>query len=162
MKKKAIPSPTASPEVAKFMEDVGLFYETHGIPRIGGRILALMLVTEGMLSADQIAKRLRVSRGSISTNVRLLLNIGLIEKQTIPGNRLDYFRFSTSAWENVFAMRLKAFLRLQKLAQQGLSALPSGDPVRRRLDDLMEWLVFYQEQFEKTKKAWDARHGGDT
>jgi DNA-binding transcriptional regulator GbsR (MarR family) len=139
------------------MEDIGLFYESHGVPRIGGRILALMLVTEGELSADQIAKRLNVSRGSVSTNVRLLVNIGLVEKGTIPGDRLDYFRFSSSAWENVFAIRQKAFLHLQKLAQQGLAALPDDIPARRRLQDLLEWLAFYQEQYNKAKREWDKR-----
>ena len=156
--KKAL-SVKNSPEIAKFMEDIGLFYENHGIPRIGGRILALLLVTEGMLSADQIATRLKVSRGSVSTNIRLLMNIGLVEKRTVPGDRLDYFRFSDSAWENVFTLRWKAFLHLEKIAQQGLSALPSGDPIRRRLEDLTEWLVFHREQFQKAKTEWDQRHG---
>jgi DNA-binding MarR family transcriptional regulator len=147
--KKAKKAPLISPELSKFMEDIGLYYENHGIPRIGGRILALMLVTEEALSADQIALRLMVSRGSVSTNVRLLINIGLIEKMAIPGDRLDYLRFSPSAWENVFMMRLKAFVPLQNLAQQGLAALPAGDAIRRRLEDLISWIGLYQDMYEK-------------
>jgi DNA-binding MarR family transcriptional regulator len=151
LKKKPHTNPTISPGLSKFMEDIGLFYENHGIPRIGGRILALMLVTEGMLSADQIAARLQVSRGSVSTNTRLLSAIGLIEKSSIPGDRLDYYRFSPSAWENVFTMRLKAFDALQKLARQGLAILPIGETARCRLEELIEWVRLYQDLYEKVQ-----------
>jgi len=159
MNNKTIHNPKESQARSKLIEDIALFYESHGIPRIGGRIIGLLLLTEGAISAEQIASRLKVSRGSISSNVRSLMNFGLIEKISEPGNRLNYYCFSPTAWENVLTMRLKAFIPLQQLAKHGLSILPHNDTSRPRLEELIEWAQLYQEYNEKLLEKWHESHG---
>ena len=54
-----------SPELIRFIEGMGMYFENQGIPRIGGRILGLLMVAHEPLSADAIARILKVSRASI-------------------------------------------------------------------------------------------------
>jgi DNA-binding transcriptional regulator GbsR (MarR family) len=57
---------------------------------------------------------LRVSRGSISTNLRMLLASGMVEKAPMPGSRLTHYAFSDEAMEQRIAagIRPQAFKKL--------------------------------------------------
>ena len=57
---------------------MGVALESDGLPRIAGRIFGLLLVSEDARSLDDLAAELRVSKGSVSTNARLLEQRGLV------------------------------------------------------------------------------------
>ena len=83
----------AQGEERNFVEEVGLFFEQTGMPRMAGRILGWLLISDPPhQSTDELAGGLIASKGSISTNTRLLIQIGLIERLSLPGVRHDYFR----------------------------------------------------------------------
>lgn len=145
------------PELSKFIESMGRYFESYGIPRIGGRILGLLLVTHEPLSAEDIASILKVSRGSVSTNFRLLLTSGLAEKATFPSDRTTYYVFPSTAWEKAMTVEIEGIAYLRKLAQQGLAALPTGDPARSRLTGMIEWTGLISDFYEKALTAWRAR-----
>jgi predicted transcriptional regulator len=145
-----------SPELTHFIESMGRYFESYGIPRIGGRILGLLLVAHEPLSAEDIASILKVSRGSISTNFRLLLTSALAEKVTFPGDRTTYFAFPATAWEKAMAVEIEGIAVLEKLAQQGLTALPSGDPARNRLARTIEWTGLIHDIYQEALTKWRA------
>ena len=68
-----------------FIERMGMIAQADGLPRIAGRIMGLIILEGGPYSFGELAKRLSVSRGSISTNTRLLENMGVIERTAKPG-----------------------------------------------------------------------------
>src|SRR5271169_4880927 len=107
-----------SPELTNFIESMGRYFENYGIPRIGGRILGLLLVAHEPISAEDIASILKVSRGSVSTNFRILLTSALAEKVTFPGDRTTYYAFPAAAWEKAMMVELEGIAYLKKLAQQ--------------------------------------------
>ena len=86
-------------ELTRFIENMGLYFENSGIPRIGGRILGLLMIAHDPLSAEDIAKILKVSRASLSTNLRLLTSSGLVEKTSILHDRNTYYVFSDASLE---------------------------------------------------------------
>src|SRR5688500_12893753 len=81
----------------RFVEAMGLYFERVGVPRIGGRILGLLMVTEGPISLDRMAVLLHVSRASISTNMRQFITAGLCQHFGVPGDRRHYYVFSEDA-----------------------------------------------------------------
>src|SRR5689334_17285580 len=83
----------------ELVERLARFYEAQGAPRIGGRVLGLLMLVEGPMSLDELATTLKASRASISTNVRQLAAAGMLDHHTFPGDRRDYYRFSDAAWE---------------------------------------------------------------
>jgi len=145
-----------SPELTHFIESMGRYFESYGIPRIGGRILGVLLVAHEPLSAEEIASILKVSRASLSTNFRLLLASAMAEKVTFPGDRTTYFAFPATAWEKAMTVELEGTAALQRLAEQGLRALPSGDPARVRLANLIEWSGFIHDTYERALSKWRA------
>lgn len=66
----------------------------QGMTPIAAGILAILLYDGVELSFAELAAELQVSRGSISTNTRLLASCHIIERLRRPGERQDYFRIT--------------------------------------------------------------------
>jgi DNA-binding transcriptional regulator GbsR (MarR family) len=144
------------PELVRFMESMGMYFESFGIPRIGGRILGLLLIAHEPLSAERIASILKVSRASISTNFRILLTSGLAEKVTFPGDRTTYFVFPASGLEKTLQVEIQGIDMLKRLIQQGMDALPAGDLAYSRMQEMFQWADFLKELYQKALVDWSA------
>ncbi len=75
----------------QFVEKIGAVAQSEGMPRIAGRLFALLIFEGRWFSFGELADVLEVSRGSVSSNVRLLVNLGVIKRASRPGDRQDYF-----------------------------------------------------------------------
>lgn len=146
-----------TPELSQFIENMGLHYEDYGVPRIGGRILGLLLVTARPVSSEELSEALQVSRSSISTNLRTLLMNDLIEKVSLPGERVDYYVFSPEGWQHSLEMRLASVFDLRELAEQGLEGLEGDHPARERLEEMAEWVDELQKTIQKLTSEWQSR-----
>lgn len=87
--------------VQQFVEKMGLICEKEGMPRSAGRIFGLLLVHPGPFSLDEIAERLQVSKASVSTNARMLEQLGMIERVGSAGDRRDFYRVEQDPWERM-------------------------------------------------------------
>ncbi len=150
-------SPILTPALSKFVESLGGYFESFGIPRIGGRMLGLLLVSEKPLSSENISAILKVSRASISTNLRMLLAVGWAEKVSFTGDRTTYYIFPENGFEKIFAMEIQASSTLKRFVEQGLSALPPKDSTRGRLEGLADWADFLIEFWQKAQIEWCER-----
>jgi len=56
-----------------------------------GEIHALLYLSQSMLSLDEISEKLKTSRSNVSLNVRALVDLGVVEKVIIRGERKDYY-----------------------------------------------------------------------
>jgi len=55
------------------------------------QIHALLLVSTEPLSSDDVMEQLRISRGNVNTNMRMLVDWTLVHKKLIPGERKEFF-----------------------------------------------------------------------
>jgi DNA-binding transcriptional regulator GbsR (MarR family) len=136
---------------------MGLLYQDYGVSRIGGRIVGYLLVTPRPVSSEEMAEALQVSRSSVSTNLRTLLMAELVEKVSLPGDRVDYYVLSDLAWQNTLEMRLAAILPLKELAEEGLEGLHPDHPARPRLQSLMDWVGMVESILQRTRDEWQSR-----
>ncbi len=143
--------------LSQFIENMGLHFEEYGIPRIGGKILGLLLVATRPVSPEEMAEVLQVSRSSISTNLRTLQMAGLADRVSLPGERSDYYVFSDEAWENSLEMRLESVQNLREMAQEGLQGLAEEHPARQRIDEIIDWTGLLQQAYEKLLQEWQSR-----
>lgn len=61
------------------------------VNKVGGQIYALLFLSEDALSLDEIAEKLHVSKSSVSINVRMLEERGLVKKIWVKGSRRDFY-----------------------------------------------------------------------
>jgi len=90
----------------EFIESMGLRFQDQQMPRIAGRLFGLLLLEGEPHSFGQLAERLQVSRGSISTNARMLAEFGLIERVAKPGDRQDHYRIEPDGLVKIFRKQL--------------------------------------------------------
>lgn len=113
---------TSSPEQS-FVERFGLLLETEGFPRIAGRIMAFLLLTDAPCRADDLATELKISHGSVSTNTRLLERFGILERVSMPGDRATYYRVTRDPYGSILAEQLERMRRLHALVAETRRAL---------------------------------------
>jgi DNA-binding transcriptional regulator GbsR (MarR family) len=123
-----------------FIEEMGIMTQADDLPRIAGRIMGLLVMEEEPVSFAAIAESLQVSRASVSTNARLLVETGIIERVARPGDRQDYYRLSAS-WNLRLLRRLIARIeRMKSAVESAGAALPADTAaVRHRLAELSQF-----------------------
>ncbi len=146
-----------TPGEARFVESMGLYFESNGIPRIGGRSLGLLMISEGPVSLDLMAELLHVSRASISTNMRQFFQLGLCENFSLPGDRRHYYVFSESAWNNHMRRSIAGLRTLIDMMGAGIEALPPGRTrARARLRDTRALFGFLEEEIVSLLDRWES------
>jgi DNA-binding transcriptional regulator GbsR (MarR family) len=70
-----------------------------GVSRTMAEIHGLLFITGDALCAEEIQKRLGISRGNVSMNIRTLVEWGLVRRVHKRGDRRDYFESLTDVWE---------------------------------------------------------------
>jgi DNA-binding transcriptional regulator GbsR (MarR family) len=140
-----------------FIEQMGLIMAADGLPRIGGRLLGFLLITDGDVSLDDIARRLRVSKPSVSTNARLLEQRGVIEKVTRVADRRDYYRIADDVIGRTMQQRLNRLQRLQSCIAGARTSMTGVPPtVATRLDDFSAACTQLSTMTEKALSRWRA------
>jgi DNA-binding transcriptional regulator GbsR (MarR family) len=84
--------------VSRFVEHWGVMARSWGINASMGELFALLYITGGDWTAEELTKRLHVSRGNVSMNLRELLAWGVVRKVHHQGERREYFRAEPEVW----------------------------------------------------------------
>jgi DNA-binding transcriptional regulator GbsR (MarR family) len=148
-----------SPAEQRFIEDLGLHFEAFGVPRIGGRMFALLLVAPRPLALEELADLLLVSRASISTNSRLFLQVGVLEHRSIPGDRRRFYAFSANAWEHRLQGVWANASELRRLVAVAQSAVAQeNSPARDRLEVAGAFAAFLEGEATEMVTKWRALH----
>jgi DNA-binding transcriptional regulator GbsR (MarR family) len=105
-----------------FIEEVGVDFEQTGLPRMSGRLFGWLLIADPPhQSPAELAEVLNASKGSISTSVRLLVQMGFVERYVIPGSRHDYFRLPKDAVKKLIKHGLEEEIKMfRSLSERGL------------------------------------------
>ena len=129
---------TTSPQaVSAFIERMGLSAQADGLPRIAGRMLGYFIIHGGPTSLAALADELQVSRASVSTNARILRDLGVLEATAVPGDRQDYYQLA----ERHYLPMLQGYVERMAVLRESLATaerdLPDGwDGARTRLADM--------------------------
>ncbi|WP_420629468.1 GbsR/MarR family transcriptional regulator [Candidatus Leptofilum sp.] len=140
----------------RYIEEFGIFFEQYSLSRTGGRILGWLLVCDpSHQTMDELAETLQVSKSSVSTTSRMLIQSGLVSKVSFPGKRKDYYRISDDAWVRAWSARNNLNIAMRRLAEQGLALLPEDDPERRaRLQTMHDLYKFLEAELPKLIERW--------
>jgi len=139
----------------QFTEEMGIFFEKTGFPRMAGRIWGWLLVCDPPeQTAAQIAEALQASRGSISTMTRLLQVWG-VERVGVPGKRGGFYRIKTGSFVKLLHTEAGMFSEIRSLAERGLEALENEPPeVRERLIEGRDLFAFIEKEYPLLIDKW--------
>lgn len=123
----------ANPDrTAALVEAIGRKFETDGYPRTAGRMVGFLLLSEHPHSLDELADELRISKGSVSGNARMLDRLGVLQRVTRPGDRRDYYRLADDLHLRLVELKREKLERTRALLREALDTRPAPD-VRNRL-----------------------------
>jgi DNA-binding transcriptional regulator GbsR (MarR family) len=141
---------TADDARDEFIERYGLITEADGLPRIAGRLLALLLLEGGPYSFSTLVTRLNVSRASVSTSSRLLEQAGAIERLTLPGKRQDHFQIAPRPYVRMMEGVMARHTKTRQAIENVLADYPDlSDDARERLE---ETSAFYQASHDAARE----------
>lgn len=141
-----------------FIEEVGLLFDQLGLPRTAGRIMGWLLVCEPPhQTMDELTEALGVSKSAISTTIRMLIQVRLVERISLPGERKDHYRISDDAWTNAWNARMAQVTVMRQLAERGLNLLPEENLARRqRLETMRDMYAFFERELPLLLTRWVA------
>ena len=138
----------------EFIDAIGEMTEWSGLTRAAGLLKGLLLLSREPLSLDDMADRLEVSKGSVSTNIRLLERWKAVRRVFNRGDRKNYYQLRADLWEietDIITSILKEELErfAENLAQwkRDLAEVEGGDP---------EENTFMGDRFEAIEEYLDA------
>ena len=148
---------TLDEERKRYVEDFGLLFGQFGLSRMFGRVLGVLMISDPLgLSAGELADALGASRGSISQTTRSLIQMGLVQRWSKPGERRDYFRVKPDAWHEIMRREMESLGGFRKTAERGLELLDSGDPeARRSLEEMRDFYAYWEEEMPAVLDKWE-------
>lgn len=134
-------------EEIHFIEDIGLFFEQMGMPRMAGRILGVLLICDPPAqSIGEISAALKTSKSSVSIMARLLVENGLIERVASPIPRRDYYQFKQGGWIIYMRQWLDLMTELHSIAERGLALIQDRpDELKERLQEAHDMFSAMEE-----------------
>jgi DNA-binding transcriptional regulator GbsR (MarR family) len=161
------------PALDVFIEGWGRMGVHWGVGKMMAEIQALLYLSTGPLSLEDMSERLKTSRSNISLNVRALQDLGVVRKVIVRGDRKDYYAADSDLGS--VARRLAAKKKKReldpaiKIVNDAIRAAattpgktdPSLDPAKlEELKDLMEGIagvfdafIGHGEEYERRESA---------
>ena len=132
-----------------FIDIVGNTGASLGLSRFVVQIYVLLYMSPGRLSLEDIAKRLRASKGNVSINMKTLMNWGAVKKIWQRGSRKDFYEANRDVGR-IIANKLKTGLR-QKIDD----VMEGVDEMEKMLNSSEAGLTAEEEK--KTYQAYRER-----
>ena len=145
-----------SDERQRFIEDMALLFDKAGHTRMQGRIIGwLMLAEPPHQTAGEIAAGLQASKASISTNIRMFVDFGVVERFTRPPERRDYYRLDEQAWARAVQRGFPLLAAFRDLAGRGLALVGERSEASARLEEMRAFYEFYERELRAALTRWE-------
>jgi DNA-binding transcriptional regulator GbsR (MarR family) len=141
-----------------FVNKMGQAAEVDGFSSIAGRLFATLLLSPEPRSLDDLAEAIGVSKASISTDARRLLERGIVERVTHPGDRRDYYELAADFFARSIRNRVAQWRRIHRLVSDIRGSgekLP--DTVRERIASIDDVHSFVIDRVERALDEWERR-----
>ena len=141
-----------------FVERMGLTTESDGLSRIAGRLFGALLLADEPRSLDALADELDVSKASVSTEARRLVDRGVAERIGKTGDRRDYYALTPDFFAQIVRFRLNRWSGLHRLIRE-MEPGSATEPrvVRERIAYIDDVHAFVLSRVEDALAEWSER-----
>jgi DNA-binding MarR family transcriptional regulator len=145
----------------RYAEDAAVVLAGLGLPPAYGKLLGWLLVCDppGQTSG-QLAAALGLSKGSVSTGMRMLESSGFARRVPVPGQRGHAYEVTPDAIIRITAEPTK-FRLFRELMDRGLEIVGGADaPGAERLRVMRDFYAFIERELPTLVARFEAtRHG---
>lgn len=146
---------TLPPDAAAAIESFSLVFEQFGFARMAGRIFAYLIVTEKpYVTQSELTELLQASTGSISTMIRLLEQIGFVQRVSLPGHRRDRFRVHPDPFVELSKRRIEGTVRMIDIVNKAKVSKDMGPSAVERLERAESFYRFFHVEMELALVRW--------
>ncbi len=147
-------------DLHEYVETFSLIFERFGFPRMAGRMFSFMLLREeDLITQAELAEALDASTGSISTMIRLLEQLGFVERVSLPGRRRDRFRLTPDPMVEMSVRRIEGAREISKLIGAARRTDSLGPVADARLERAMSFYDFFVDEMVRSLAAWKKEVG---
>ena len=134
----------------QFIEEWGKLSVNWGVSKTMGQVHALLLVSNCCVCSETVMNHLDLSRGNVNTNLRTLIDWGLVHKNCVEGERREFFTAEKDIWK-VFKQIIKH--RKKKELEPLIALLDNVSVVKADCEESDEFCKVMKELKAFTKKA---------
>jgi DNA-binding transcriptional regulator GbsR (MarR family) len=139
-------------------ERLALTLAAGGMQRMTARVMcALLFAEQESVTAGELAERLAISPGTVSTAVKSLTTVALIERVPAPGSRREHFRFRDGAWAIMMSSQNEVIKTMQEAANEGIEAVGEDSVAGRRLVEMRDFYAYLMAELPAVIDRWHAR-----
>lgn len=137
-------------------EELAIKLTRGGLQKMTARVLSALLFTEqDTITMGEIAEQLDASAGSVSTAIKTLTGVGLIERVPAPGSRREHYRFPDDGWARLMSTQNEMVQMMQDAAQAGIEAVGDETTVAgRRLVVMRDFYAHMMRALPAVIDSW--------
>lgn len=150
----------------RFVAQWGALGSQWGVNRTMAMIHALLLISPEPLTTIEVMNELKISRGNANTNLRELVDWGLIQRTMRPGERKELFQAEKDVWKIFCTVARERKRREMEPAQMVLEQCveatsgiqsPEAQEFHRQLAALSEFVALANGMMDKIASAEQSR-----
>jgi DNA-binding transcriptional regulator GbsR (MarR family) len=140
----------------QFIQGMSRITHFWGFPKAMGAIYGAIYLSPTAVSLDELVDMVGVSKGAVSTNVRLLERLNMVHQQLQVGDRKDYYVAETDFWKVA-----RSLLKEREATEFALALHTVGDSLDKIATadvngDEAELAAFYQARLQAMKGFFDS------
>lgn len=136
-------------------EELALTLTRNGLQRMTARVLAVLLFTEQeSITAGEIGERLGASAGSVSTALKSLGDVGLVERVPAPGSRREHYRCPDDAWARLMSTQNTTVQAMLRAAERGIAVAGEDSVAGRRLAIMHDFYTHLMRELPALIERW--------
>jgi DNA-binding transcriptional regulator GbsR (MarR family) len=148
-------SPSMPAALAEAGESFSLIFEQFGFPRMAGRIFAYLILTEEpYVTQADLTEILQASTGSVSTMIRMLEQVGFVERVSLPGHRRDRFRVRPDPLVEMSRRRIEGIIHMINIVEKAKHTKEIGPLATARLERAESFYRFFHIEMELALVRW--------
>lgn len=148
---------TLADAIQQYVERWAVLFEASQLPPAAGRIWGWLLLSPGGASSRELCDGVGITKGAVSTSVRLLEHAGLVERIREPGSRAYRYRVMPDAGTALMERKLEATTAWRALAEEGVELAGRTDRAVGPAAELAELYRFLEEEQVRIMERWADR-----
>ena len=138
-----------------FIQGMSRVTQFWGFPRAMGAIYGAIYLSSEPVSLDELVAQVGVSKGAVSTHVRVLERLNMVRKQLQIGDRKDYYVAEADFWQV-----MKSIMQEREKNEFALALRTVGESLDMVEEaevspEEVELAAFYQERMRSMKGFFD-------